>query len=125
MQIYVGNLPLKLTDEELRKMFEQHGSVKAATVGKDKKTGESQGYGFVEMPVKSEARSAIEALRGKKMDDKALLVRSLKPDDDFNHIAAAMHGGAQPGAGFSGKTGRGNLNVRAGGAVRRSGKRGS
>jgi RNA recognition motif-containing protein len=125
MQIYVGNLPAATTDEELRKLFEKHGAVKAATVGKDKKTGEPQGYGFVEMEVKSEARAAIEALRGKKMDGKPLLVRALKPDDDFHTLATAMHGSGQQGMNFSGKSFRGNLSARAGGAIRRSGKRGS
>ena len=60
MQIYVGNLPLEFTDAELKSMFEPFGSVVAATVGRDKKTGTSEGYGFVEMRVKSEARAAIE-----------------------------------------------------------------
>jgi RNA recognition motif-containing protein len=122
MQIYVGNLPLKTTDESLRKMFAPHGTVKAASIGKDK-DDKPQGYGFVDMPVKSEARNAIEALRGKELDGKPLLVRALKPDDEFHQHALATHGGAR--AGFTAKAPRGNIAPRAGGAVRRSGKRGS
>jgi RNA recognition motif-containing protein len=124
MQIYVGNLPLKTTEESLKKMFTPHGTVKAASIGKDK-DDKPQGYGFVDMPVKSEARNAIEALRGKEMEGKPLLVRALKPDDAFHQQAVAMHGGAKAGAGFNTKAPRGNLTPRAGGAVRRSGKRGS
>lgn len=123
MQIYVGNLSLKTTDEQLRKMFEAHGKVRAATVGIDKKTGKALGYGFVEMPVKAEARKAIEALRGKKSGTKALLVRALKPDDEFHQHALALHGGPQ--AGGAGKGFRGNIVPRGGGAIRRSGRRGS
>lgn len=125
MQIYVGNLPATYNDEELRALFAPHGTVKAATIGRDKKTDESQGYGFVEMPVKSEARAAIEALRGKSLTDKPMLVRALKPGDDFLNHAMATQGGLRPGAKTTGKPFQGNVGVKAGGAVRRSGKRGS
>jgi RNA recognition motif-containing protein len=124
MQIYVGNLPESATDETLRKMFAPHGTVKAASIGKDK-DDKPQGYGFVDMPVKSEARNAIEALRGKEIEGKPLLVRALKPDDAFHQHAVAMHGSGKASPGFSAKAPRGNLAPRAGGAVRRSGKRGS
>ena len=125
MQIYVGNLPNNYTDEELRNLFSSYGTVRAATIGRDKKTDEPQGYGFVEMPVKSEARAAIEALRGKTLTDKPMLVRALKPGDDFLNHAMTMQGGARAGAKTTGKTFQGNVGVKAGGAVRRSGKRGS
>ncbi len=124
MQIYIGNLPATATDETLKKMFVPHGTVKAASIAKDK-DDKPQGYGFVEMPVKSEARKAIEALRGKEVEGKPLLVRALKPDDAFHQHAIAMQGGSRSGAAFSGKAPRGNIAPRAGGAVRRSGKRGS
>jgi RNA recognition motif-containing protein len=124
MQIYVGNLPEDTTEASLKKMFAPHGTVKAASIGKDK-GDKPQGYGFVEMPVKSEARNAIEALRGKEIEGKPLLVRALKADDAFHQHAVAMQGGSRPGASFNGKTPRGNITPRAGGAVRRSGKRGS
>jgi len=125
MQVYVGNLPSSTTDEELRKLFEAHGKVRVATVGRDKKTGESQGYAFVEMPVKAEARAAIEALRGKELEGKPLRVRALKPGDDFHQHAMSLHGGSQPGSNLIGKSFRGNLGSRAGGAIRRGGKRGA
>lgn len=124
MQIYVGNLPAKTTDESLRKMFEEFGAVKAATIGTDKKTDKPLGYGFVEMPVKSEARKAIEALRGKKLGKEPLLVRALKPDDDFHQHAIATHGGSRSGPAAKGSFMKGNIAPRTAGAVRRSGKRG-
>ncbi len=119
MQIYVGNLPLKVNDEQLRAMFSPHGEVKSATVVQDKKTGTSEGYGFVEMPVKSEGRNAIEALRGKDMEGKPLLVRALKPGDDFHQSASTAHGPKGSGKSFGG-----NIPPRAGGAMRRGGQRG-
>ncbi len=125
MQIYICNLPNTYGDEDLRALFTPHGTVQAATVGRDKKTDESLGYGFVEMPVKSEARAAIEALRGKTLTDKPMLVRALKPGDDFLNHAMATQGGSRAGAKTSAKPFQGNVGVKAGGSVRRSGKRGS
>jgi RNA recognition motif-containing protein len=121
MHIYVGNLPEALTDDELRAMFAEFGRVAAATVNRDKKTGQSQRYGFVDMPVKSEGRAAIEALRGKVLAEEPLRVRALKPGDDFHQAAVTMHGGGSPGRG----TFRGDLSQRASGAIRRGGQRGT
>ncbi len=120
MQIFIGNLPLEYTDVELRSMFEPFGNVTAATVGKDKKTGVSEGYGIVEMPVKHEARAAVEALRGKEMQGKPLRVRVLKPGDDF-HTAGRPAGSDMHGSGKF----RGDVSYRGAGAIRRGGQRGS
>ena len=116
MQIYVGNLPLEFTDAELRSMFEAHGRVIAASIGKEK------GYGFVEMQKKSEARAAAEALRGKEMQGKPLRVKVLKPGDEFLRHAEALHGssGLKPSRQF-----RGDGSYGGSGAIRRGGKRGS
>jgi RNA recognition motif-containing protein len=121
MQIYIGNLPIETTDAELRAMFEPFGSVKAATITKDKKTGVSEGYGFVEMPVKSEGRAAIEALRGKEMNGRPLRVKQLKPGDAFHQHARDVQGASNIGrVGFN--PGR---QPRGAGAIRRGGQRGS
>jgi len=122
MQIYVGNLPIEFTDEKLRSMFEVYGRVAAATIGVDKKTGVSQGYGFVDMPVKAEARAAIEALRGKELERKPLRVKALKPDDEFLKHAVALH--RTPGT-KGGSQYRGDVSHRASGAIRRGGQRGT
>jgi RNA recognition motif-containing protein len=122
MEIYVGNLPATVSDEELRSLFEKFGTVQAATVGRDKKTGESQGYGFVEMPVKAEVRAAIDGLRGKEMDGKPLRVKVLKPGDEFHSHAQNLHGAA----GMKGvKPQRVDPGFRGSGAIRRGGQRGS
>jgi RNA recognition motif-containing protein len=67
MNIYVGNLSYNVTDDDLRKAFEGFGQVESATVIMDKYTGKSRGFGFVEMPAKSEAQSAIEGFNGKDL----------------------------------------------------------
>lgn len=121
MQIYVGNLSTKITDEELKAMFDPFGKVIAATIGRDKKTDESQGYGFIEMPVKSEARTAIEGLRGKELEGKPLRVKALKPGDTFHQHANTVHGNSKVGGGGMGPT----KQIRQVGAIRRGGQRGS
>jgi RNA recognition motif-containing protein len=126
MQIYVGNLPDDVSDKELRAMFEEFGKVRAATVGKETKTGASQGYGFVDMPVKAAVRTAVAALRGKKVKGKTLRVRVLKPGDEFHSHALDVHNTSRPGP-MPRKGGRqflGDGSYRGGGAIRRGGRRG-
>lgn len=127
MQIYVGNLPSEFADADLKSMFEAFGTVLAATVGRDKKTGASEGYGFVEMPAKSEARAAIEALRGKEIQGKPLRVKLLKPDDEFHKHAQNLHQAAKHGGPSlkGGKRFLGDGSYRGSGAIRRGGKRGA
>jgi RNA recognition motif-containing protein len=126
MHIYVGNLSPEVTDEELRALFEKHGKVLAATVARDKGTGTSQEYGFVEMSGKSEARDAVEALRGKDLKGKPLRVKILKPEDELHQHAVSVHGGAVPGPRTAAnviKT-RSAAPYRGSGAIRRGGRRG-
>jgi RNA recognition motif-containing protein len=124
MHIFVSNLPKDFADEELRKLFEVHGEVQAATIARDKKTDEMLGYGFVDMPVKSKGRSAIEALRGKDIKGQPLRVKALKPGDEFHSVAVGIHTAGMGGKTPSPKQYRGDVSYRGSGAIRRSGKRG-
>jgi len=72
-KLYVGNLPFSATEQELRDMFEKHGSVDSANVIMDRETGRSRGFGFVEMD-DSGAESARQALDGTDMGGRALRV---------------------------------------------------
>jgi RNA recognition motif-containing protein len=126
MHIYVGNLSPDVTDEELRALFEKHGKVLAASIAREKATGASQEYGFVEMSVKSEARDAVEALRGSDYKGKTLRVKILKPEDELHQHALSVHGGAVPGPRTAAaviKT-RSTAPFRGSGAIRRGGRRG-
>ena len=118
MQILIVNIPPEYTDAELKSMFEEFGTVVSATIGKDKKTGASEGYGIVDMPAKHEARDAVEGLRGKDMNGKPLRVRILKADDPF-HTGTKARGRSSSGVQFRSEGGHG------GGALRRGGQRGS
>jgi RNA recognition motif-containing protein len=80
--IYVGNLPYQLSDEELREAFSAHGEVTSAKVVMDRDTGRSKGFGFVEMPVEEEAEAAIEQLDGSDLKGRSLRVNKARPKPD-------------------------------------------
>jgi len=79
MNIYVGNLAHRASDDELRHVFEEFGSVSSCSIIRDKVTGESRGFGFVEMPEASEAKSAIEQLNGRDFQGRNLTVNEARP----------------------------------------------
>lgn len=82
MNIYVGNLSYNTTDESLRSAFEAHGRVDSARVIMDKFTGQSRGFGFVEMANRSEAQAAIDALNGKDLDGRPVRVNEARPREE-------------------------------------------
>lgn len=77
-KIYVGNLPFSATEDEVRKLFEEHGTVESVNVIMDKQTGRARGFGFVEM-APAEADAAIQAVNGASMSDRALNVNEARP----------------------------------------------
>jgi RNA recognition motif-containing protein len=79
MNIYVGNLSRDVTEEDLRQAFGAFGKVETVNIIKDKFTGESRGFGFVEMPVKAEAQSAISSLQDKELKGRMLKVNEARP----------------------------------------------
>jgi RNA recognition motif-containing protein len=80
-KIYVGGLPYSATEQELSDLFAQHGSVQSARVITDKFTGQSRGFGFVEMSSDSEAQTAISALNGTQMGGRTLTVNEARPQE--------------------------------------------
>ena len=79
MNIYVGNLSRDVTEDDLRQAFEAFGQVESANIIKDKFSGESRGFGFVEMPSKNEAQSAITGLNGKDLMGRVINVNEARP----------------------------------------------
>jgi len=79
MNIYVGNLSYEVSEEDLRQAFAAFGQVSSATIIKDKYSGQSKGFGFVEMPSAEEARSAISQMNGKDLKGRALNVNEARP----------------------------------------------
>ena len=79
MNVYVGNLAQEVTEEDLRQAFGEFGEVKEINIIKDKFTGVPRGFGFVEMPKKEEAQSAITGLNDKELKGRALKVNEARP----------------------------------------------
>jgi RNA recognition motif-containing protein len=82
MNIYAGNLSPETTDDDLRQAFEAFGQVSTATVVKDKFSGESRGFGFVEMPSKTEAQNAIEKMNNADLKGRTIVVNEARPKAD-------------------------------------------
>ena len=78
MNIFVGNLPRDITEEDLKEAFGAYGKVNTVSVIKDKFTGEPRGFGFVEMPNKNEAQAAIAGVNGKMIKGKSLNVNEAR-----------------------------------------------
>lgn len=79
MRIYVGNLSYQATEQELRDSFEPHGEVEETYIVRDRDTGRSRGFAFVEMPTDDEAKAAIESLNGKEVGGRTLTVNEARP----------------------------------------------
>jgi RNA recognition motif-containing protein len=80
--IYVGNLSQEVTEDDLREAFESFGQVTSVKVIKDKFTGESRGFGFIEMPSKQEAKSAMDDLNSTELKGKAIIVNEARERSD-------------------------------------------
>ncbi len=98
-RLYVGNLSFDTTDEGMRQAFEAFGAVNSATVMKDKMTGRSRGFGFVEMADDDAAMKAIEGLNGKDLDGRQLTVNEARPMTE--RPPRRPGGGGFGGGGFS------------------------
>ncbi len=107
-KIYVGGLPYAATEQQLSDLFAQHGTVASARVITDKFTGQSRGFGFVEMSSDEEAQKAIAALNGTQMDGRTLTVNEARPQEPRSGGGGGRGGfGGGGGAGRSGSGGGG------------------
>ncbi len=79
MKMHVGNLAYNVTDEELRNLFASYGEVVSATIIKDRSSGQSKGFGFVEMPNNSEADKAMKGLNGTRLKEQSIKLSQAKP----------------------------------------------
>jgi RNA recognition motif-containing protein len=102
MKIYAGNLSYNVTEDDLRQAFEAYGQVASASIVKDKFTGQSKGFGFVEMPSDQEAKAAIAAINGTEMGGRSLNVSEARPRTDDRR----QGGGGRGGRGGFGRSSR-------------------
>ena len=82
MNIYVGNLPYNVKEDELKKVFEAYGEVNSVNIIKDRFSGRSKGFAFVEMAAEDEAKAAIEAINGTKLGGREIKVNVAKPKNN-------------------------------------------
>ena len=82
MNIYVGNLSFDVTEDELQKLFEEHGSVVSVNIIKDRYTGNSKGFGFVEMENQADAEKAIKDLDESEIKGRNIKVNQARPRDE-------------------------------------------
>ncbi|MHC4690773.1 MAG: RNA recognition motif domain-containing protein [Planctomycetota bacterium] len=82
MNIYVGNLSQQVNEEDLREAFEAFGNVKSVNIIKDKFSGVSRGFGFLEIEAKSEAQAAIQELNGSELKGTHIIVNEARPKSD-------------------------------------------
>ncbi len=99
INIYVGNLSHSATDDDLRAAFEPFGTVSSATVVKDRYSGESRGFGFVEMPGKTEAINAIRDMNGAEHMGRSLIVNEARPRSEAPRGGGSGGGHRRPGGG--------------------------
>ena len=102
-KIYVGGLPYSATEQQLSDLFGQHGGVASARIITDKFTGQSRGFGFVEMADDNAAREAIKGLNDQQHDGRPLTVNEARPREDRGGRGGGGGGGRGYGGGGGGR----------------------
>ncbi|MCA9276048.1 MAG: RNA-binding protein [Phycisphaerales bacterium] len=115
MNLYVGNLPYTMTDQELNDLFSEVGEVQSARVMNDRETGRSRGFGFVEMKNEDDGREAIEKLNGADFGGRALVVNEARPRENRPRTGGGFGGGGGGGGGGRGGFGGGGRSGGGGG----------
>jgi|SRR5579862_5057267 len=93
MKLYVGGLAYSVTDQQLEALFAEQGKVVSATVIKDRSSGQSKGFGFVEMDDAKEAQAAITALNNKELDGRTIMVNQARPQENRSSFGGGSRGG--------------------------------
>lgn len=94
-KLYVGSLPYSTTEQELSQLFSQHGTVQSAKVITDRYTGQSRGFGFVEMATGEDAQKAITALNGTELGGRTLVVNEARPQEKRSFGGGGGGGGGE------------------------------
>jgi len=120
MNIYVGNLSREVTEDDLRQLFGDFGQITSANIIRDKFSGESRGFGFVEMPENDKAQAAINSLNGKEFKGRTLNVNEARPRTERREGGGGGGGGrGRKGGGMGG----GGSRRGSGGGSRGGGRR--
>jgi RNA recognition motif-containing protein len=90
-KLYIGGLPFSVTDDQLKTLFESHGTVESAKVIMDRYSDRSRGFGFVEMSTQQEAEQAVQALNGTDLEGRSLTVNESKPRENRSGSGGARN----------------------------------
>ncbi len=120
-KLYVGNLSYQTTDQHLHDLFSEAGNVSSAQVVTDRYTGQSRGFGFVEMASEDEAQQAIAAINGRNVEGRALVVNEFRPREGGGGGGGRGGGGGGYGGGSGGGSYGGGGGGYGGGGGGRSG----
>ncbi len=115
VKLYVGNLPYDTTEEDLRTLFAQAGTVASVAVIRDRDTGRSKGFGFVEMSSQADAQNAITQFNSYRMGDRTLTVNPARPREERSG-GGGGYGGGGYGGGGGGRGGSGGYGGSRGGS---------
>lgn len=122
MNIYVGNLSWSMTDEDLNSLFSQYGTVTSAKILKEKNTGRSKGFGFVEMEDDEAAKTAIATLNENEVQGRKLIVNESQPRPEGSGYKKSGGGGRSGGGGYGGgRSSGGGYGNGGGGGYKKSG----
>lgn len=116
-KLYVGNLSYDATEQELKDLFSQAGVVQSVAIIKDRETGRSKGFAFIEMSSQAEAQAAINQFNGKSHRDRALTVNIARPREERSGFGGGYGGNRGGGGGYGrggGRPGGGNRDRRGG-----------
>ncbi len=102
MNLYVGNLSPEITEDDLREAFGSFGQITSVKLIKDKFSGESRGFAFVEMPGRQEAKSAIDGLNATELKGKTIIVNEARERNNNRHRGRSSGGGRQRSGGSKG-----------------------
>jgi RNA recognition motif-containing protein len=117
-KLYVGSLPYSITEDQLRDMFTEFGALESVRIITDKYTGQSKGFGFVEMANEEDAQKAIDGVNGREMNGRTLVVNEARPEEKRSFGGGGGGGGR---GGFGGGGGRGGFGGGGGGRGRGGG----
>jgi cold-inducible RNA-binding protein len=120
-KLYVGGIPYRSTEDDLKQAFGEAGNVVSVSIISDRMTGRSRGFGFVEMASEAEAQAAIDRWDGKEMDGRTLSVSFARPQGDRPPRTGGGFGGGNRGGGYGGGNDRGGFGGGNGGGYGRGG----
>jgi RNA recognition motif-containing protein len=115
-KLYIGGIPYRSTEDELRQAFEQAGQVSSVSIITDRMTGRSRGFGFVEMADEAAAQAAIDMWDGKEFGGRTLSVSFARPQGERPAGDRGGFGGGNRGGGYGGGFGGGNRGGFGGGS---------